>query len=143
VHKPGRFLQDLLYQPLMSGARTSRLEFARQESQWRSDKTRAAQQPEAIEGCQERSLLVQDPTELRVRVDRCVGPRVTMLRKASDAHDSLAAVELVLAQPTLSSQLIDNLNASIQVRALLTDLFPLREVANIQRRAAKPMASGG
>jgi hypothetical protein len=59
VHKPGRFLQDLLYQPLMSGARTSRLEFARQESQWRSDKTRAAQQPEAIEGCQERSLLVQ------------------------------------------------------------------------------------
>jgi hypothetical protein len=66
-----------------------------------------------------------------------------MLRKASDAHDSLAAVELVLAQPTLSSQLIDNLNASIQVRALLTDLFPLREVANIQRRAAKPMASGG
>jgi hypothetical protein len=103
VHKPGRFLQDLLYQPLMSGARTSRLEFARQESQWRSDKTRAAQQPEAIEGCQERSLLVQDPTELRVPVDRCVGPRVTMLRKASDANDSLAAVELVLAQPAISS----------------------------------------
>jgi hypothetical protein len=55
----------------------------------------------------------------------------------------LAAVELVLAQPTLSSQLIGNLNASIHVRALLTDLFPLSEVANIQRRAAKPMASGG
>jgi hypothetical protein len=46
-------------------------------------------------------------------------------------------------QPTLSSQLIDNLNVSIHVRALLTDLFLLREVANIQRRAAKPMASGG
>ena len=39
-----------------------------------------------------------------------------------DAQDSLAAVELVLAQPTISSQLIDNLNASIHLRALLTDL---------------------
>jgi hypothetical protein len=59
-----------------------------------------------------------------------------------DAHDSLAAVELVLAQPTISSQLIDNLNASIHLRALLTDLFLLSEIANTQRRAAKPMASG-
>ena len=60
-----------------------------------------------------------------------------------DANDSLAAVELVLAQPTISSQLIDNLNASIHLRALLTDLFLLSEIANTQRRAAKPMASGG
>ena len=42
-----------------------------------------------------------------------------------DARDSLAAIELVLVQPTISSQLIDNLNASIHVRALLTDLFLL------------------
>lgn len=40
-----------------------------------------------------------------------------------DAADSLAALELVLAQPTISSQLIDNLNASIHLRALLTDVF--------------------
>jgi len=40
-----------------------------------------------------------------------------------DARDSLAAVELVLAQSTISSQLIDNLNASIHLRALLTDIF--------------------
>jgi hypothetical protein len=40
-----------------------------------------------------------------------------------DARDSLAAVELVLAQPSISSQLVDNLNASIHLRALLTDLF--------------------
>src|SRR5260370_39279364 len=38
-----------------------------------------------------------------------------------DAHDSLAAIQLVLAQTTISSQLIDNLNASIHLRALLTD----------------------
>jgi hypothetical protein len=40
-----------------------------------------------------------------------------------DARDSLAAVELVLAQTAISSQLIDNLNASIHLRALLTDIF--------------------
>jgi hypothetical protein len=45
-----------------------------------------------------------------------------------DARDSLAAIELVLAQPTISSQLIDNLNASIHLRALLTDLFLLDEI---------------
>lgn len=47
---------------------------------------------------------------------------------ARDAHDSLAAIELVLAQPSISSQLVDNLNASIHVRALLTDLFLIDEV---------------
>jgi hypothetical protein len=57
-----------------------------------------------------------------------------------DAHDSLAAVELVLAQRTISSQLIDNLNASIHLRALLTDLFLLSEVVKTLRTPAKPMA---
>ena len=45
-----------------------------------------------------------------------------------DAGDSLAAVELVLAQPRIGFQLIDNLNASIHLRALLTDLFLLDEI---------------
>ena len=35
---------------------------------------------------------------------------------------------LGLAQPSISSQLIDNLNASIHVRALLTDLFLIDEI---------------
>ncbi len=47
---------------------------------------------------------------------------------ARDAQDSLAAFNLVLAQPSISSQLIDNLNASIHVRALLTDLFLIDEI---------------
>jgi hypothetical protein len=59
-----------------------------------------------------------------------------------DASDSLAAIELVLAQPAIGSPLIDNLNASIHLRALLTDLFLLTEIAKIQRTPAKPMASG-
>ena len=53
-----------------------------------------------------------------------------------DASDALAAVELVLAQPAISSQLIDNLNASIHLRALLTDLFLIDEVLKGQRKLA-------
>lgn len=60
---------------------------------------------------------------------------------ARDASDSLAAIELVLAQPSLSSQLIDNLNASIHLRALLTDVFLIDEVLKLQRLAAKPIAT--
>jgi len=55
-----------------------------------------------------------------------------------DARDSLAAIELVVAQANLSSQLIDNLNASIHVRALLTDLFLVDEILKPQRMQAKP-----
>jgi hypothetical protein len=55
----------------------------------------------------------------------------------NDARDSLAAIQLVLVQPTLSSQLIDNLNASIHLRALLTDLFLIDEILKPQRMQAK------
>ncbi|MGE0157894.1 MAG: hypothetical protein AB7T31_00705 [Gemmatimonadales bacterium] len=47
-----------------------------------------------------------------------------MLRVLSqDAADALAAVRLVSSRRGISSQLIDNLNANIHLRALLTDLF--------------------
>jgi hypothetical protein len=55
-----------------------------------------------------------------------------------DAQDSIASIQMVLAQPTISSQLIDNLNASIHVRALLTDLFLIDEILKPQESAAKP-----
>jgi hypothetical protein len=42
-----------------------------------------------------------------------------------DARNARAAVRLVLAQPSIGSQLVDNLNASSHVRAVLTDLFLL------------------
>jgi hypothetical protein len=42
---------------------------------------------------------------------------------ATDADVACAAVKLVLARSDISSQLVDNLNASIHLRALLTDLF--------------------
>jgi hypothetical protein len=53
-----------------------------------------------------------------------------------DARDSLAALEVVLAQPAISSQLIDNLNASIHLRALLTDLFLVGEIVRKQDKPA-------
>jgi hypothetical protein len=55
-----------------------------------------------------------------------------------DARDSLAATELVLAQPSISSQLIDNLNASIHLRALLTDLFLVGDILR-SRLASRPI----
>lgn len=45
----------------------------------------------------------------------------------NDASVTLAALRLVLARADISSQLIDNLNASIHLRALLTDLFVVDE----------------
>jgi hypothetical protein len=51
-----------------------------------------------------------------------------------DARASQAAVQMVLAQPNISSQLVDNLNASIHIRALLTDLFLIDEVLKAYRR---------
>ena len=48
-----------------------------------------------------------------------------------DAIKAGAALRLVLAQPNISSQLVDNLNASIHLRALLTDLFLLDEALKI------------
>ncbi|HEY7300249.1 MAG TPA: hypothetical protein VH684_20340 [Xanthobacteraceae bacterium] len=44
-----------------------------------------------------------------------------------DARKARAALRLALAQRAISSQLIDNLNASIHLRALLTDLFFIDE----------------
>ncbi len=56
-----------------------------------------------------------------------------------DALDSLVSIHLVLAQTTISSQLIDNLNASIHLRALLTDLFLIDEILKPQPLVAKPV----
>lgn len=54
-----------------------------------------------------------------------------------DAGIARAAIQLVLAQPSISSQLIDNLNALIHVRALLTDLFLIDEVLKLTSGAEK------
>ena len=71
-----------------------------------------------------------------------VDPKLTSVAAAffaavdADARVALGAVRLVLARPDIGSQLIDNLNASIHLRALLTDLFVLDEAL----KPAKPTA---
>ena len=49
-----------------------------------------------------------------------------------DAKHAGNAVSLVLSQARISSQLVDNLNASIHLRAVLTDLFLIDEALKCQ-----------
>jgi len=49
----------------------------------------------------------------------------------TDAARARSAMRFVLARRTIGSQIIDNLNASIHLRALLTDLFLLDEALKI------------
>jgi hypothetical protein len=46
----------------------------------------------------------------------------------TDARAALASVRLVAAREAISSELIDDLNASIHLRAVLTDLFLVDEL---------------
>ena len=50
---------------------------------------------------------------------------------SADAAKAKAALRFVLSQKSIGSQMIDNLNASIHVRALLTDVFLLDESLKI------------
>jgi hypothetical protein len=59
----------------------------------------------------------------------------------TDARAAHAAVRLVLAQASISSQLVDNLNASIHLRSLLTDMFLIDEVLKSQRARLNSTAS--
>ena len=56
-----------------------------------------------------------------------------------DVGNSLVALELVLGQPAISSQLIDNLNASSHVRALLTDIFLFGEILRSHMKVIVPV----
>ena len=42
---------------------------------------------------------------------------------AEDCRKAGAALRFILAQPAIGSEMVDNLNASIHLRAVLTDLF--------------------
>ena len=65
---------------------------------------------------------------------------INVLRR--DAEDSLAAVRIVLAQSVISSQMIDNLNALIHLRALLTDVFLIDEILNPRQPGKNTPPSG-
>ena len=49
---------------------------------------------------------------------------------AEDARKAGAALRFILAQDGIGSEMVDNLNASIHLRAVLTDLFLYSEAIN-------------
>ena len=59
--------------------------------------------------------------------DAAAGYAAFIAAVTADAEKAQGAVRVVLARPGISSQLIDNLNASMHLRALLTDLFLIDE----------------
>ncbi len=77
--------------------------------------------------------------ELRLEPAERYQAFLTVLER--DAANALAAVELVLAQPRLSSQLVDNLNASIHVRTLLTDMFLIDELVKLHQTSSESTAT--
>lgn len=96
----------------------------------RQVRTHLEQAHKALVGLAEscKQAIIEQHFEPAVKYD----PFCAMLER--DVRDSLAALDLVLAQPALSSQLIDNLNASSHVRALLTDLFLFGEILRTQEK---------
>jgi len=60
---------------------------------------------------------------------------------AGDAERARSALGLVRAQPGVSSQVIDNLNGSLHLRALLTDLFLIDEILRPRASEAIPAAA--
>ena len=66
--------------------------------------------------------------------DDCTGILAVLAEDARKAH---ALIRFVQSRETIGSQLTDNLNASIHLRALLTDLFVLDESLKVAA-AARP-----
>ena len=56
-----------------------------------------------------------------------IGAKEFLDAVTEDASKSLGLIRLVMAQPGISSMLVDNVNGSIHLRALLTDLFVVAE----------------
>lgn len=50
-----------------------------------------------------------------------------------DARTARSAIGLALSRPSISSMLVDNLNASVHLRALLTDVFLLEQALKSSR----------
>jgi hypothetical protein len=80
------------------------------------------------------AFLIRFVEQLSVESPAAYNGFISVLER--DARDSQSAIRLVLAQPAISSQLVDNLNASIHLRALLTDLFLIDEVLKTHQRLA-------
>ena len=73
--------------------------------------------------------------ELQASVEALQALEIFSEQLQVDAGRALSVLRVVLTAPALSSQLIDNLNASVALRCLLTDLFVLDEAIQQHLRA--------
>lgn len=73
--------------------------------------------------------------ELQANVDALQALESFSEQLETDAGRALKVLRVVMTAPALSSQLIDNLNASVPLRCLLTDLFVLDETIQQHVRA--------
>ena len=83
-----------------------------------------SQAADALDGLADDFRAVVETGELEPR--EAADTMVEVLSR--DAEAAEAAVRLVLGRDAIGSQLVDNLNATIHIRALLTDLFLIDEV---------------
>jgi hypothetical protein len=90
----------------------------RQNEQGSEVRERLGEMSTALDGLGE--LFAQVVTESGT-APAMVGPFLDAVKQ--DAAKARAAIALVQSRPAISSLLIDNLNASIHLRALLTDCF--------------------
>jgi hypothetical protein len=73
--------------------------------------------------------------DLQASVDALQALEVFSEQLQTDAERALNVLRVVMTAPALSSQLIDNLNASVPLRCLLTDVFVLDEAIQQHVRA--------
>ncbi len=55
---------------------------------------------------------------------------------AADAGKAKAAVDMTLSTPSIGSQIVDNLNATIHLRTLLTSIFLIDEALRVSNQSA-------
>ena len=55
---------------------------------------------------------------------------------AADAGKAKAAIDMTLSTPSIGSQIVDNLNATIHLRTLLTSIFLIDEALRVSNQSA-------
>lgn len=84
---------------------------------------------QAIEDLQGHFALVQQESELQQEVLEACAIFL------EDARKTRALLRLAISTDNITSQMVDNLNASIHIRAMLTDIFVIDEFLDIQAQA--------
>lgn len=92
--------------------------------------------PSVRETLSELSSALMDLSEPVRLIERAAAMREFAETLAADAIHARRAVELVLSRARISSQLVDNLNATIHLRSVLTDLFLIDEALKCQNTSS-------